>query len=185
MENRFKNELSTLKKIDFLNPHNLDSKDAKELPICYGARTVILTEDNKIVLIKVEKGNYFTLVGGGIEEGETIEEGMIRECKEESGYDVSIVTSLGYIELWRKKYCRFIFGYLVRSFGKAKPLSLTDEEIELGHSVYLCSIDEAISHLQNDIDKKIYLKDNLASIRSLKFLKEAQTYLKENEYERS
>lgn len=43
-------------------------------------------------------GNYYTIPGGGLEEGETIEEGTIREIKEEFGIDVKIVKQLYYLE---------------------------------------------------------------------------------------
>ena len=43
-------------------------------------------------------GNYYTIPGGGLEKGETIEEGTIREIKEEFGIDVKIVKQLYYLE---------------------------------------------------------------------------------------
>lgn len=43
-------------------------------------------------------GNYYTIPGGGLEEDETIEEGTIREIKEEFGIDVKIVKQLYYLE---------------------------------------------------------------------------------------
>ncbi len=175
MINRFQKELKNYQNLGLLNPHNLSDKEASLLTIKYGARIVVVTDKNKIVLIKVKGINAHTLVGGGIEDGESIEEGMFRECMEESGYDVSVISRLGYIELWRKKYKRFIFGFLVRAIGKPKSLSLTDDEIELGHEVCEYSIDDALKILENDIKNS---NNNLASIRSLMFLKEAQKYIK-------
>lgn len=43
-------------------------------------------------------GNYYTIPGGGLEEKETLEEGTIREIKEEFGIDVKIVKQLYYLE---------------------------------------------------------------------------------------
>lgn len=45
-------------------------------------------KENKVAVVKTSKG-YF-LLGGGIEEDESNEECIIRECLEESGYDVRI-----------------------------------------------------------------------------------------------
>lgn len=174
MINRFQKELKNYHNLGFLNPHNLSDKEASLLPIKYGTRTVIITNDNKVVLIKVKGMNVHTLVGGGIEDGEEIEDGMIRECMEESGYDVSIISRLGHIELWRKKYKRFIFGFLVRAIGEPNTLSLTEDEIRLGHEVCKYSIREALNILEEDIKNS---NNNLASIRSLMFLKEAQKYI--------
>ncbi len=54
----------------------------------------ILVEDNKILLIKRKNPpfkDYYALPGGFVECGETTEEAIIREFKEETGLDVEIV----------------------------------------------------------------------------------------------
>ncbi len=48
----------------------------------------IIIEDDKILLVPVWDG--YDLPGGGIELGETVEEGCTREVKEETGMDVVI-----------------------------------------------------------------------------------------------
>lgn len=58
--------------------------------------TGILIEDNKILLVKpkVSDKRNWSLPGGKLEQGETIEQGIIREMKEETGLDVEIVRLL-------------------------------------------------------------------------------------------
>lgn len=170
---RFEKELNSWKKLGFLNPNNLTEPEASVLPQRYGTRIIVLNNDNKIILIKVEKGDYFTLIGGGIEDNEDIEKGMIRECKEESGYDVSVITTLGYIEIWKKEYKKFDFCYLVKTIGEPALLNLTKEEVEFGHELNYYSIDEAIKIVENEIENH----GSFASIRTLIILKEAQKYL--------
>ena len=46
--------------------------------------------------------DYYTFPGGGLEEGESIEEGTIREIKEEFGIDVKIVKKL--YEMYSEKF---------------------------------------------------------------------------------
>ena len=59
---------------------------------------------------------YYTFPGGGLEEGETLEEGTIREIKEEFGIDVEAVKELYKMESERfnqKEYfylCKYIGG---------------------------------------------------------------------------
>ncbi|RKV98823.1 MAG: NUDIX domain-containing protein [Candidatus Saccharimonas sp.] len=53
-----------------------------ELNIRVGVYAVII-EDNKILLTRQWDG--YSLIGGGVEKGETIEESIIREVKEETG----------------------------------------------------------------------------------------------------
>jgi 8-oxo-dGTP diphosphatase len=55
---------------------------------------VLLFDENeqKVLMVKNigEKSSYYTLPGGAVEHGETLEEAAIREVKEEAGVDVEI-----------------------------------------------------------------------------------------------
>jgi ADP-ribose pyrophosphatase YjhB (NUDIX family) len=54
------------------------------------ARAIIL-QNNKILLMRRNKqnGDYYTLIGGPIKEGESPEQAIVREVKEESSLDVT------------------------------------------------------------------------------------------------
>ncbi|MDE5055309.1 NUDIX domain-containing protein [Niallia taxi] len=54
--------------------------------------SVIIVENKKVGLIKRERNDsiYYVFPGGGIETGETIEEGTIREAFEELGVEVKL-----------------------------------------------------------------------------------------------
>ena len=58
--------------------------------------TGILIEDEKLLLVKqkVSDKRNWSLPGGKLEQGETIEQGIIREMKEETGLDVEIIRLL-------------------------------------------------------------------------------------------
>jgi len=67
----------------------------------FGGRTVagiIEFPDNKILLVKrktvVFKG-YWALPGGKVDPGETVEQSVLREIKEETGLEVKIVKKIG------------------------------------------------------------------------------------------
>jgi ADP-ribose pyrophosphatase YjhB (NUDIX family) len=55
------------------------------------AARAIIIEDNKILVMHRNKygSEYYTLVGGRLEDGETLEQGLQREVKEETGLDVT------------------------------------------------------------------------------------------------
>lgn len=52
----------------------------------------LIIEEDKILLIKRVKTNlsYFVIPGGGVEAGESNEEALIRECREELGLDLAV-----------------------------------------------------------------------------------------------
>lgn len=70
------------------------NKDAKDHPYV-GVDNIILNDEGKILLIKrSEKSRnypgYWGLVGGWIEWGETVEDALKREAKEEIGCDIEV-----------------------------------------------------------------------------------------------
>src|ERR1700752_5055992 len=55
------------------------------------AARAIIIQNNKILLMRHNKqgGDYYTLIGGPIKDGESPEQALVREVKEESGLDVT------------------------------------------------------------------------------------------------
>ena len=53
---------------------------------------MVIMHDGKILLIKRTKPDvvYWVIPGGGVEKGETEEQAIIRECKEELGVDIKV-----------------------------------------------------------------------------------------------
>lgn len=51
----------------------------------------IVVKDNKVLLIHSEKYNTYTLPGGGVEAGESLEQAVVREAREETGMAISII----------------------------------------------------------------------------------------------
>jgi mutator protein MutT len=63
--------------------------------------TAVIIKDNKILLIKrIKNGSeYFIFPGGGVEEGETVEQALKREVKEELSLDINTWKHLYDIEV--------------------------------------------------------------------------------------
>ena len=67
-------------------------------------RAVIFDGDNIITMFRSKKKDdgtrkeYYVIPGGGVEEGESLEEALIREIKEELGIDIEIVKYLREVE---------------------------------------------------------------------------------------
>ncbi len=78
-------------------------------PGAYG----LIIQNKKIMVIEIE--GYFFLPGGGLDKGETHEQGLQREIREETGYDITITKFAGeaaqYMYSYReRKYFRKV-GY--------------------------------------------------------------------------
>ena len=56
-------------------------------PSTFGAKGLLI-DDGKILLVKTTYSRQFTIPGGGIKRGETAEETVKRELKEETGIEV-------------------------------------------------------------------------------------------------
>lgn len=68
------------------------------------------------VIKRKDYQEYYTFPGGGLEENETLEQGVIREIKEEFGIDVEVVKKLyemNYEKFNQKEYfflCKYVGG---------------------------------------------------------------------------
>ncbi|GAA0788044.1 NUDIX hydrolase [Hathewaya limosa] len=63
--------------------------------IVAAASAVIIDQSGRILLHKRKDNNMWSLLGGAMETGESISQTIIREVKEESGYDVKINKLIG------------------------------------------------------------------------------------------
>lgn len=78
----------------------------------------IIENDGKVLLIKEARGSAkgkWNQPAGRLERGETIQQGALREAKEETGYDVELVGLVGiYDEMGNKEKPRVRFVFTAR-----------------------------------------------------------------------
>ena len=93
----------------------------------------IIKQNDKFLIMKVNKADYFHIPGGHIEIGETAQNAVIRELKEEIGCDVLEANLFAIQEnFWirNNKKCHGIEFYFI--IKPAKPLAAYDyEKLEL------------------------------------------------------
>lgn len=113
------------------------------------ARAVIVRGD-KVALIHVVKDGYYKIPGGGVDEGESVEQALHREVKEESGCDVLVDGPVGFIvevrdfhNLIHLSYC-----YLCH-FRDEGATCLTQEELAAGFKPVWVDIDEAVRLIES------------------------------------
>lgn len=108
-------------------------------------KAVLFNEANEIALIGNEVNDFFLLPGGGVEGDESVLDGIIRECQEETGCEIEIQNALGKTEDFRlrdTKHC-ISFGYSAKVISYGAP-TLTEGEADIGAYVKWLSVPEAI-----------------------------------------
>jgi len=100
-----------MKQLQIINPENVTEDEVKNYRVREAARAVVIDQDGKIAMLHVSKENYYKLPGGGVKEGEDILIALDRECKEEIGCEIEVLSELGMITEYRK-----IFGLKQTSY---------------------------------------------------------------------
>jgi len=98
--------------------------------------SVVVIEDNRILLVKHRKGQkkYWILPGGRLEYGETFNECAVREIKEETGLDIVVERFLYLSEAIAPDRSR----HIVNVYLKAK---VTGGTMKLGNEPVLAGVD--------------------------------------------
>jgi 8-oxo-dGTP pyrophosphatase MutT (NUDIX family) len=163
--------MQLLKTIEFekIAPEELVEYRARQ-----AARAVVFDNEGKVALLFVSKKNYHKLPGGGIEEGENIEEALRRECREEIGCEIKITGEIGRIIEYRPKWKirQESFCYSAEVIGGKGEPSFTEGEKELEFSILWTGMDEAIKILEEEKPEDYQGKFILD--RELSFLREVQ-----------
>ncbi len=104
----------------------------------------IVVEDNKILLTHELNTGVYMSPGGGIEDGETLEECCVRELREEAGVEVKTVRQFLRINEYCPE-CLYVSNYFIcEKIGQCSQ-SLTEIEMEHGAVPEWIEIEKALS----------------------------------------
>ena len=117
-----------------INPDDVSDTEVKSFTPRLAARGVVFDKDNKVALLHVANHNYYKLPGGGIEEGEDKIEAFRRECVEEIGTDIEVVSEIGSVVECRSKFkiLQTSYCYTGKVTGKRQKTAFTEHEVEQG-----------------------------------------------------
>ncbi|HUC31299.1 MAG TPA: NUDIX domain-containing protein [Candidatus Paceibacterota bacterium] len=123
-----------MKVLHIINPDNIDDSVAATYKPRLAARGVVFDHDNKVAALPVSKHDYYKLPGGGIEEGESEIEAFRRECLEEIGFDVEVISELGSIVEYRSEFSiiQTSYCYVGKVIGERKEIAFTEHEVSEG-----------------------------------------------------
>lgn len=95
-------------------------------------RAILLNSENKIALLHKVVKNEYKLIGGGLEDNESLEQALEREVLEETGCTMQIISELGYVIEYRTKdnFIQTSYIYVCRVSSNTRVLHLTKEELD-------------------------------------------------------
>ncbi len=148
------------------------------------ARAIVVDEEGFFYFVRVSRDDDFGKAmfpetsGGGMEPGETPEEAIHRELKEELGVEVEILCRLGvvsdYYNLIHRHNINYYFLCKIKSFGEKH---LTEEEIRDFHlTTWKLTYDEAVQEYERCRDTRL---GRLIAQRELPVLAQAGKVLNE------
>ncbi len=170
-----------MKKLKTINIENSEESEYSAYRVRNSARAVIFDKDNNIAFIYVpisDSGDvYHVLPGGGIDEGESKEEALARECLEEAGVQVEILAELGEVSEIKKvsELIQNSFCYTAKVVGKKGQPILTESERSKGYTIQWVTIDKAISLMIEEKSDNIY--SGYIFEREITILREAKRVL--------
>lgn len=113
-----------------------------------GAYALIVNSESEIALVRRDN-NYF-LPGGGVENNETYEECLKRECSEELGYNIEVVQYVGKLSHYTKAIRREEYLKLVGHVHIANLLDSNCLKTEEDHELIWVPIKEAAEKMQEE-----------------------------------
>ena len=105
-----------------------DFSDVKDIKQVY---TIVLSKDKKNMLVVYNKGGIWILPGGGVEEGETLIDTLVREVKEETNRDIDMNTIRSFF--YQKSYKKDSNGEWKYVQTQARYIAVASNDLEFEH----------------------------------------------------
>lgn len=119
-------------------------------------RAILLNDKGEIAANHETQYNFHTLIGGGIEPGQTILECLACECMEEAGANIQTVGELGLILQQRNNQGKFVIDYcfVAKVVGELCEPCYTQDEKDHGCKLVWYTPEQAIKVYESELARK-------------------------------
>lgn len=161
--------------LKILNDENISELELKIYKHRNAVRVIIFDTENRIAIVHAKINEYYELPGGGVEPNETLEEGALREAKEEAGCDIKIIKKIGVVKeyLKDKKLINETLCFKAAIISNKFELNLNQDEIDEGKDIMWVDIQEAIKLINSNKSESKFatpLQVKYTKVRDLTFL---------------
>lgn len=140
-----------MEQIEIINLENVSEEEVNKYKVREAARAIVFDDNGSVALLHATKNYYYKLPGGGIENGETNEMALSRECNEEIGCKVKIDKEIGFTVEYRKKYNlkQISYCYIAKLVGEKGIPKLEQSEIDEGFETVWLPFKDAINKVRD------------------------------------
>ena len=142
-----------MEQLKVLNPEHATDTDVQSFSVRKAARAVVYDDDKRIALLHVTKKHYYKLPGGGLDEGETVDDALLRECFEEIGRNVEVKAELGELIEYRKLFGikQISYCFIAKAIGEQLVPEFTQEELTDGFELVWVPYREALDLVRDSV----------------------------------
>lgn len=129
-------------------------EDKSNVRLREAVRAIVL-KNGEMAILYVSNKNYHKLPGGGIEQGEDLQEALDREIMEEVGTTIENIREVGKIVEYRKQHNlqQISYCFIADVKDDKGKQNFTNEEKEEGFELKWVSVEEALRLMKNDKPK--------------------------------
>ena len=147
--------------LKIFNEENFSKDELQGFTLRLSTRALLQDNEGNFALLYSHKFEYYEIPGGGVDMGETIEEGFRRECLEETGCRVEIINIIGVTQEVRgsKKRINESHCFLAKVAGEKGETQFEEDELVEGFELLWLSPAKAYELIkENPYSNNLYTR---------------------------